>query len=271
MRRTTFWVVCGCAAIVIVGAAVPMYNSYRERNDIAFNDPYNTMRGNTATTRDIADITPNQAGRNAEAALDKTAPNNRQNSNYVADNYGIAQQGTQYYYQYGITGTLPSNFYNYVTPNKSTTSTKGTTGTTGTTSTTTKQTAATNTSYEKQVLSLVNAERAKLKLPALTLNTSLSNVARTKAAEMRDKNYFSHTSPTYGSPSQMMTKFGIKWSASGENIAKGQKTPSAVMSAWMGSSGHKANILNKSYTQIGIGYVTASNGTAYWVQMFIKP
>lgn len=125
--------------------------------------------------------------------------------------------------------------------------------------------------YEAQVADLVNRERAKYGLPALKLNNDLSKVAKAKAADMRDKGYFSHTSPTYGSPFDMMRSSGISYRAAGENIAKGYKSPSAVMNGWMKSEGHKANILNSSFTEIGIGYVTDNNGTAYWVQMFILP
>ena len=88
---------------------------------------------------------------------------------------------------------------------------------------------------------------------------------------MRDKNYFSHTSPTYGSPFDMMKSFGIKYRAAGENIAKGYRTPESVMDGWMNSPGHKANIMSPDFTEIGVGYVTDSRGTGYWVQMFIRP
>ncbi|QOX65875.1 serine protease [Anoxybacterium hadale] len=125
--------------------------------------------------------------------------------------------------------------------------------------------------YEQQVVDLVNKERAAAGLSALKVNTKLASVAETKAEDLRDKNYFSHTSPTYGSPFDMMKQFGITYTAAGENIAKGQKTPSAVMNGWMNSEGHRANILNSSYTEIGVGYVTDSNGNTYWVQMFIRP
>lgn len=124
----------------------------------------------------------------------------------------------------------------------------------------------TTRSYEKQVISLVNAERAKYGLKPLTENWELSRMARIKSQDMHDKNYFSHTSPTYGSPFQMMTNFGISYRTAGENIAKGQTTPQAVMNAWMNSSGHRANILNASFTQIGVGYVASGN---YWTQEFI--
>lgn len=125
--------------------------------------------------------------------------------------------------------------------------------------------------YENQVVSLVNQERAKAGLSPLKINTKLTGVAERKAEDLRDKNYFAHNSPTYGSPFDMMKQFGITYTAAGENIAKGQRTPAEVMNGWMNSPGHKANIMNANYTEIGVGYVTDSNGTTYWVQHFIRP
>ncbi|NLK96531.1 SafA/ExsA family spore coat assembly protein [Defluviitalea saccharophila] len=124
---------------------------------------------------------------------------------------------------------------------------------------------------ENEVIRLVNAERAKQGLPALKANWELSRVARMKSQDMINKNYFAHQSPTYGSPFNMMENFGIKFSSAGENIAKGQQTPSQVMNAWMNSPGHRSNILSASYTQIGVGLATSKNGTKYWTQMFIRP
>lgn len=124
---------------------------------------------------------------------------------------------------------------------------------------------------ESEVIRLVNVERAKKGLPALKANWELSRVARTKSQDMINKNYFSHTSPTYGSPFRMMETFGIKFSSAGENIAYGQRTPAAVMTAWMNSPGHRSNILSTSFSQIGVGLAKSSNGTLYWTQMFIRP
>lgn len=131
--------------------------------------------------------------------------------------------------------------------------------------------SATLGTYEQQVVDLVNQERAAAGLSALKVNSELSAVAEKKAEDMAVNNYFSHTSPTYGSPFDMMKQFGISYTAAGENIAMGQKTPADVMNGWMNSEGHRANILNTSYTEIGVGYVTNSNGTGYWVQEFIRP
>ena len=120
--------------------------------------------------------------------------------------------------------------------------------------------------FENEVIRLVNEQRAKNALKPLTANWELSHVARYKSQDMVDNRYFSHTSPTYGTPFQMIKAFGLPYRTAGENIAYGQRTPQAVVNAWMNSSGHRANILNTSYTQIGVGYV--ANGH-YWTQMFI--
>ena len=122
------------------------------------------------------------------------------------------------------------------------------------------------TAYEAEVVRLVNEKRVKNGLPKLTHNWELSRVARYKSQDMKDKKYFSHTSPTYGTPFQMMKNFGISYNTAGENIAKGYATPAAVVEGWMNSSGHRANILNSSFTEIGVGYVPEGN---YWTQMFI--
>lgn len=126
-------------------------------------------------------------------------------------------------------------------------------------------------STESKVMQLVNAERAKAGLQPLKANWQLSRVARYKSQDMINKGYFSHTSPTYGSPFKMMESFGIKFSSAGENIAMGQRTPEEVMKSWMNSSGHRANILSPSYTEIGVGVAKDDQGRIYWTQMFIKP
>lgn len=124
---------------------------------------------------------------------------------------------------------------------------------------------------EKEVVRLVNVERQKNGLNPLELDAELSKVARAKSQDMATKGYFSHTSPTYGSPFDMMKNFGIKYSTAGENIAMGQPTAEAVVKAWMNSEGHRANILNKNFTKIGVGYYKGSNGSPYWTQMFTRP
>lgn len=120
--------------------------------------------------------------------------------------------------------------------------------------------------YENEVIRLVNEIRVKNGLNPLTADWELSRVARYKSQDMKDNNYFSHTSPIYGSPFTMMKNFGISYKTAAENIAKGQKTPQAVVNGWMNSSGHRANILNATYKKIGVGYVPSGN---YWTQMFI--
>lgn len=128
------------------------------------------------------------------------------------------------------------------------------------------RTDATIVNFENEVIRLVNEIRVKNGLNTFTADWELSRVARYKSQDMKDNNYFSHTSPVYGSPFNMMKNFGISYKTAAENIAKGQKSPQAVVNAWMNSSGHRANILNASFKKIGVGYVASGN---YWTQMFI--
>ena len=127
--------------------------------------------------------------------------------------------------------------------------------------------SSSTTAFEAEVVRLVNQRRAEHGLKLLTQDWQLSRVARYKSQDMKNLGYFSHTSPTYGSPFQMMKNFGISYRTAGENIAKGYASPEAVVNAWMNSPGHRANILNSTYTHIGVGYVPSGN---YWTQMFIS-
>ena len=120
--------------------------------------------------------------------------------------------------------------------------------------------------YEAEVIRLVNEIRRQNGLGELTASAELSHVARLKSQDMHDKGYFDHTSPTYGSAFDMLRSFGISYETAGENIAYGYSTPQAVVDAWMNSSGHRANILNASYTQIGVGHVQDGN---YCTQIFV--
>ncbi|WP_416825521.1 CAP domain-containing protein [Ectobacillus polymachus] len=121
--------------------------------------------------------------------------------------------------------------------------------------------------YEQKVVDLTNAQRAQYGLSPLKVDPTLSKVAKAKAQDMNNLNYFDHTSPTYGSPFDMMKQFGVTYTSAGENIAMGQQTPEEVVQAWMDSPGHRANILNSSYNYIGVGYVS---GKDIWTQEFIS-
>lgn len=134
------------------------------------------------------------------------------------------------------------------------------------------KTPATNVSqsvseFEKQVVDLTNAERAKAGLKPLEIYSPLMDVAQAKSEDMAKNKYFDHNSPTYGSPFDQMKAAGISYRAAGENIAQGQTTPAQVVQAWMDSPGHRQNILNANFTHIGVGYVANGN---YWTQQFIQ-
>lgn len=119
--------------------------------------------------------------------------------------------------------------------------------------------------YERKVAELTNQERVAHGLDPLILDSALSEVARIKSNDMNDNNYFSHTSPTYGSPFEMMGNFGISYFSAAENIAHGHLTPEDVVTGWMHSSGHRANILDENLTHIGVGL----SDNYHWTQMFI--
>ncbi|NLP49893.1 CAP domain-containing protein [Bacillus sp. RO1] len=130
----------------------------------------------------------------------------------------------------------------------------------------TEQAAGAVSEFEKKVVELTNAEREKQGLAPLELDEELSKVAKEKSKDMQQNNYFSHNSPTYGSPFDMMKQFGVEYRTAGENIAQGQQSPEEVVNAWMNSEGHRANIMNENFTHIGVGHVEEGN---YWTQMFI--
>ena len=123
-------------------------------------------------------------------------------------------------------------------------------------------------SDEKEVFDLINKQRTNNGLQALKIDNEVQKVARIKAQDMVDNNYFAHESPTYGTPFQMLKSFKISYKTAGENIAANSSNSGAV-NAWMNSSGHKANILNSSYNYTGIGVVSSKKYGKMYVQMFI--
>jgi len=189
-------------------------------------------------------------------------------SNTTSYNTYLQQYFNKYYSNYRITTVKqPTTNTTTTTQQSPTPTTNNTTNTTAPTSTQT--TSGEFSAYQQEVLNIVNKERASRGLSALKFNAEVAKVATTKSQDMIDNNYFDHNSPTYGSPFDMMKKFGISYRTAGENIAMGQKTPQEVMTAWMNSDGHRKNILNSSFTEIGIGIAKDSNGRLYWTQMFI--
>lgn len=120
--------------------------------------------------------------------------------------------------------------------------------------------------FEQEVVELTNQEREKQGLAPLEIDSELSLVSKDKSKDMLNNQYFSHDSPTYGSPFDMMEQYGISYRTAGENIAKGQSSPEEVVDGWMNSPGHRENILNGDFTHIGVGYVEQEN---VWTQQFI--
>jgi RNA polymerase sigma factor (sigma-70 family) len=118
-----------------------------------------------------------------------------------------------------------------------------------------------------QVVALVNEERAKAGCGALTEDPRLEKAAQGHSDDMAARGFFDHTNPDGADPGQRITAAGYKWSTYGENIAQGQQTPAAVMESWMNSPGHRANILNCSFKDIGVG-VHKGSGGPWWTQDF---
>jgi len=112
---------------------------------------------------------------------------------------------------------------------------------------------------------LVNIERVKAGLGELTADAKIAAAAYVRSTEQQQ--LFSHTRPNGTSCFTALTEQGVSYRGAGENIAFGQRTPEEVMTDWMNSPGHRANILNKNFTKIGVGYYKV-NGTAYWTQLF---
>ncbi|HWR42116.1 CAP domain-containing protein [Sporomusa sp.] len=147
-------------------------------------------------------------------------------------------------------------------------STKSTTPSTSTGSSSQSQTTTSSASDEQQALKLLNQDRAKNGLPALKSNSQLTTLARNYAKDMINRGYFSHYNPEGQSPFDRMTKAGISYKTAGENLAVNTSVSTAE-TAFMNSSGHRANILNSSYTEVGVGVVSTSSGDVYVVQEFI--
>ena len=165
-------------------------------------------------------------------------------------------------------GAVSKQYVKAVYPNSGgSTSGSGSTGSsTGGSSNTTNKSGL--TADELEVFNLINEQRTKNGLSALKIDSEVQNVARIKAKDMVNNNYFSHTSPTYGSPFDMLNSFKVSYKTAGENIA-GNSSNSAAVTAWMNSSGHKANILNSSFNYTGVGVVNGSKYGKIYVQMFI--
>jgi uncharacterized protein YkwD len=125
---------------------------------------------------------------------------------------------------------------------------------------------------EAEVVTLVNAERAKKpNCPALNVDARLATAARKHSADMAARGYFDHTSPAGVDFASRITREGYKWAGAGENIAKGQRDARAVMDAWMNSDGHRQNILNCGYRDIGVGLAYDAKKTPLWTQDFASP
>ena len=165
-------------------------------------------------------------------------------------------------------GAVSQKYIKPIYPTGSGTSSGTSTGS-GTSGNNTSTTTSTLTADELETFNLINQQRINNGLSALKIDSELQRVARIKAQDMVTNNYFAHESPTYGTPFNMMKSFGISYTSAGENIA-GNSSNSAAVTAWMNSSGHRANILNNNYTYTGLAVVSSPKYGKIYVQMFIR-
>lgn len=172
-----------------------------------------------------------------------------------------------------LIGAVSTKYVRKVTANTNNTPSNNTPNNTTTPSTNNGQSNNSSTNYqitseEQELLNLINEQRKAYGLSALKIDAELQKVAKLKAQDLVNNNYFSHNSPTYGSPFDMMKSFGITYKAAGENIA-GNSTLKGAVTAWMNSQGHRDNILSNAYNYTGIGVVNSPVYGKVMVQMFI--
>ena len=165
-------------------------------------------------------------------------------------------------------GAVSRKYVRAIYPSSSGSSNSGTGGSSSSGNTSSSTETSNMNSDEKEVFDLINKQRTNNVLAALKNDSEVQRVARIKAQDMVNNNYFSHTSPTYGSPFDMLKSFKISYKTAGENIA-GNSSNSSAVTAWMNSSGHKANILNSNFNYTGIGVVSSPKYGKMYVQLFI--
>ena len=165
-------------------------------------------------------------------------------------------------------GAVSRKYVRAIYPSSSGSSNSGTGGSSSSGNTSSSTETSNMNSDEKEVFDLINKQRTNNGLAALKNDSEVQRVARIKAQDMVNNNYFSHTSPTYGSPFDMLKSFKISYKTAGENIA-GNSSNSSAVTAWMNSSGHKANILNSNFNYTGIGVVSSPKYGKMYVRLFI--
>ncbi|WP_411675950.1 CAP domain-containing protein [Caproicibacter sp.] len=245
--------------------------SSKASSSAASSQKSSTASGSTCNQNTYCNTNSTCASTQSGCVQNSCAPGTYQ---YCTPNYNCGQTGTNYSsYLNDVISRLTGKSCNQTpsgsasskpatsAPSKS--SSSGTPASSGSTAT------GTYADFQNQVLQLVNKERTSRGLNALSMDSALNKTATLKSQDMAKLGYFDHTSPTYGSPFDMMKQFGISYRTAGENIAMGQTSPTQVMNGWMNSEGHRANILNSSFTKIGIGVAQNSSGRYYWTQQFI--
>lgn len=134
-----------------------------------------------------------------------------------------------------------------------------------------------NSNFVNEVVNLINVERTRADLDPLQIDRQLTQAAQAHTESMADNDFYSHTGVDNSSPFDRIQNTGYQYLTAAENIAAGYQTPEAVVQAWMGSTEHRANILNSDLTEIGVGYEYLAIDTglvnyhSYWTTSFATP
>lgn len=242
--------IVGCLTGCNNGEEESAADRYDTRNDFLNSEDVNYQTGNSRTNAD---------GKLARSTVTYNASGHQTRKISFNHNKNMKNQGQQKYTRF----QQPTKNDGQTTNNTGVTPQQAAPGPNATVGTNNNQQGG----FIQQVVDLTNRERTNNGLPPIAADTELQKAAQMKSDDMATNNYFSHTSPTYGSPFDMLRNLGIEYKVAAENIAQGQRSPQEVVTAWMNSEGHRKNILNRDITHIGVGHAASGN---YWTQLFIK-
>ena len=125
------------------------------------------------------------------------------------------------------------------------------------------------TGPEAELVELINEERKAVGSPPLTVDWEVTRLARLKTEEMKIHKHFDHESLAYGSPSQLLDRFGIVYTIAGANIAMGQETPKGTLDAWLKSESHYENLVDPRFTSAGVGLSWDDDNIPYWTLLLL--
>lgn len=271
-RNTTATIIIIAVLVVAVILSVTLWTRNNRTNNNTANNLNTANNDNTVNDTNVAnnDTGINNTGNNNAGISDRGINNtgiNNNNTNQGAVKTGMSADicKTDFNFKSAKKSKILADYKKYCNTKSSCVTTPNNARVAGDTNTT----PSTNTSYDsyiKQVVNLVNKERAKQGLKSLKKRKDVEPASAIRSKELVTK--FSHTRPNGKRGLDIIKEYKISCKMSGENIAYGYPTAAKVVKAWMSSPGHRANILNKGYTGIGVG-VYKKGSTLYWTQIFV--